>query len=81
MSNLDEIWYVDNYLAKNDEFEIATTTTTQTTTQATAGGGVRGSRGRGSKGPHHHQQDFTIFSLRREPPLLVALYVRYHYEA
>ena len=59
-----------------DEFEINTTislltTTTQTTSQATGGGGVRGSCGRGSEGPHHHQQDFTIFSLRREPPLLV----------
>ena len=38
---------------------------------ATGGGAVRGSCGRGSKSPHHHQQDFTIFSLRREPPLLV----------
>ena len=47
------------------------TTTTQTTAQATGGGGVWGICGRGSKGPHHHQQDFTIFSLRREPPLLV----------
>ena len=51
------------------------TTTTQTTTQATGGGGVRGSRGRVSEGPHHHQLDFTIFSLRREPPLLVIVIV------
>ena len=41
------------------------TTTTQTTAKA------RGSRGRGREGPHHHQQDIMIFSLRREPPLLV----------
>ena len=58
-----------------NEFEIGTaifwlTTTTQTTAQATGGGGVRGSRGRESKGPLHHQQDFTIFFLRQEPPYL-----------
>ena len=79
MSDLDEIWYVDNYLAKKmyNEFEKATaffwlTTTAQTTAQATGGAGVRGSSGRGREGPHHHQQDIMIFSLRREPPLLVA---------
>ena len=49
------------------------TTTTQTTAKATGGSGVRGSRGRGREGPHHHQQDIMIFSLRREPPLLVGL--------
>ena len=47
------------------------TTTIQTTAQATGGGGVRGICGTGSKGPHYHQQDSMIFSLRREPPLLV----------
>ena len=25
------------------------------------------------EGPHHHQQDIMIFSLRREPPLLVSI--------
>ena len=39
------------------------TTTTRTTAQTTGGGGVRGIRGRGCEGPHHHQEDFTIFSL------------------
>ncbi len=49
------------------------TTATQTTAKATGGSGVRGSRGRGREGPHHHQQDVRIFSLRREPPLLVVI--------
>ncbi len=48
------------------------TTLTKTTAQATSGGGIRGSRGRGIEDPHHHQRDFTIFPLRREPPLLVS---------
>ena len=79
MSNLDEIWYVDNYLVKNNnEFEIATsifwlTTTTQITAKATGGSGVEGSRGKGRVGPHHHQHDFMIFSLRWEPSLLVKM--------
>ena len=47
------------------------TTTTQITAQVTGGGGIRGIHSRGSEGPHQHQQDFMIFSLRREPPLLV----------
>ena len=51
------------------------TPTTKTAAQATGVGGVRGSRGRGSEGPHHHQQDFTIFSLRQEPPLLVLSHI------
>ena len=49
------------------------TTITTTTAQATGGGGVRGSRGRGIEGQCHHQQDLTIFSLRREPHLLVKM--------
>ena len=66
------IWQKTTY----NEFKIATaifwlTTTTQTTAEATGGAGIRGSRAKGSEGPHHHQQDFTIFSLRQEPPLLV----------
>ena len=57
-----------------NKFEIATaivwlTTTTQTTAQTAGGSGVRGSCGRGREGPHHHQQDYMIFSLPREPPL------------
>ena len=48
------------------------TTTTQATAQATGGSGVRSSHGRGGGGPHHHhQQDFMIFSLWQELPLLV----------
>ena len=31
------------------------------TTGGGDGGGVKGSCGRGSEGPHHQQQDFTIF--------------------
>ena len=59
-----------------NEFEIATaifglSTTIQTAAQVTSGGGIRSIRGRGSEGPHHHQQDFMIFSLRRGPSLLV----------
>ena len=34
------------------------TTTTETPAQAAGDGGVRGSRGTRSEGPHHHQQDF-----------------------
>ena len=52
------------------------TITTQTTAQATGGAGVRGSRVRESEGHLHHQQDFMIFFLRREPPLL-PLVMRY----
>ena len=70
------MWTTIRQKATQDEFEIARaifllTTTTQTTAKATGGSGVRGSRGRGREGPHHHQQDIMIFSLRREPPLLV----------
>ncbi len=34
---------------------------TQITAEATGGSSVRGSRGRGREGPHHHRQDITIF--------------------
>ena len=44
---------------------------TDPTDQAIGGSGVGGSRDGGREGPHHHQQDFTIFSLWREPLLLV----------
>ena len=50
------------------------TTTTQKTAQATGSGGVRGSRSKGSEGPH---QDFMIFYLRGELPLLVIYSVRH----
>ena len=70
------IWQKTTY----NEFEIATaifwlTTTTQIAAQVTGISGIRGIRGRGSKGPHHHQQDFTFFSLWREPPLLITMKV------
>ena len=58
-------------------FFFLLTATTQATAQATDGGGFRGSHGRGSEGPHHHQQDFMIFSLWREPPLLVYIFFIY----
>ena len=51
---------------QQNEFEIAaaifsSTTTTQITAQATgAGGDVRG-----SKGPHHHLQDFDFVPMAR----------------
>ena len=41
------------------------TTTTQTTAQATGGGGVKGSRGRGSQGSHRDQQDLIFFPTAR----------------
>ena len=53
------------------------TTTTRTTAQATGGACIRGSCGRESKGPHHHQQDLMIFSLQRKPPLLVMIIERF----
>ena len=58
-----------------NEFEIATaifslTSTPQATAQVTGDSGVRGSHSRGGGGPHHYQQNFMIFSLWREPPLL-----------
>ena len=55
------------------------TTTTKTAAEATGVGGVRGSCGRGIEGPHHHPQDFTIFSLRRKPPLLVSYFIISYY--
>jgi len=67
------MWTAMQKTAKNG-FEIAEaiswlTNASRTTAQAAGGCGVRGSRGRRSKGPHHHQ-DFMISSLRRELPLL-----------
>ena len=72
------MWTIIGQKTTLNKFEISTaivwlTTTTQTTAQTAGGGGARGSRGRGKEGPHHHQHDFTSFSLRREPPLLVNL--------
>ena len=60
------MWTTIGQKTTQNELEIATatfslTTTTKTTAQATGGGGVRGSRGRGIEGPHHHQQDLTNF--------------------
>ena len=71
------MWTTIGQKTTQNEFEIATaifllTTTTQATAQATGGSGVRRSHGRGGGGPHHHhQQDFMIFSLWQELPLLV----------
>ena len=70
------MWTTIGQKTTYNKFKIATatiwlTTTTKTAAQATGVGGVRGSRSRGIEGPHHHPQDFMIFSLRREPPLLV----------
>ena len=70
------MWTTIGQKTTYNKFKIATatiwlTTTTKTAAPATGVGGVRGSRSRGIEGPHHHPQDFTIFSLRREPPLLV----------
>ena len=73
------MWTTIGQKTTYDKFKIATatiwlTTTTKTAAQATGVGGVRGSRGRGIEGP----QDFTIFSLRREPPLLVHILTGLH---
>ena len=47
-----------------NESEIATAIfLLTTTTQTTDGGGVRGSNGRGSKGPHNHQQDINMIGV------------------
>ena len=75
------MWTTIGQKATYDKFKIAMatiglTTTTRTAAQATGVGGVRGSRSRGIEGPHHHPQEFMIFSSRREPPLLVFLFVR-----
>ena len=52
-NNIEWVW---------DSYGYFLTSTTQTTTQATGGGGVRGSRGRGSECPHH--LDLVKFELR-----------------
>ena len=73
------MWTTKGQKTTYNKFKIATatiwlTTTTKTAAEATGVDGVRGSSGRGIEGPHHHPQDSTIFSLRREPPLLVSFF-------
>ena len=64
------MWKTIGQKTTYNKFKIATatiwlTTTTKTAAQATGVDGVRGSRGRGIEGSHHHPQDFMISSLRR----------------
>ena len=68
-----DMWTTIGQKTTYNKFKIVTATIWLTTTNKTAAQatGVDGVRGRGIEGLHHHPQDFTIFSLRLEPPLLV----------